>query len=91
VAAGDPHLPDLRHEPSSALVAGPDGLEDIRRIAASARPHLKPGAWLLLEHGWDQAAAVRALLTRAGLAQVASRRDLAGTERCSGGCRLELG
>lgn len=87
VAAGDPHLGDLRHEPSCALVAGRDGLDDIRRIAAAAGAHLKPGGWLLLEHGWDQAGAVRALLTQAALARVSSRRDLGGIERCSGGCR----
>jgi release factor glutamine methyltransferase len=91
VAAGDPHLPDLRHEPVSALVAGADGLDDIRRIAAAAPARLAPGGWLLLEHGWDQAAAVRSLLTAAGLAEARSRTDLAGIQRCSGGRRLELG
>jgi len=91
VAAGDPHLPDLRHEPVSALVAGPDGLDDIRRIAAAAPAHLLPGGWLLLEHGWDQATAVRGLLAAAGLADSRSRTDLAGIQRCSGARRLELG
>lgn len=91
VAAGDPHLPALQHEPLSALVAGSDGLDDIRRIVADAPALLAPGGWLLLEHGWDQAAAVRELLAAAGLAEARSRRDLAGMERCSGACRLELG
>jgi release factor glutamine methyltransferase len=91
VAAGDPHLPGLRHEPESALVAGADGLDDIRRIAAAAPARLAPGGWLLLEHGWDQAEAVRHLLIAAGLADVTSRKDLAGIARCSGGRRLELG
>jgi release factor glutamine methyltransferase len=91
VAAADPHLADLRHEPLSALASGSDGLDDIRRIVAAAPAHLRAGGWLLLEHGWDQAAAVRALLQQHGFAQVASRRDLAGLERCSGGRRLELG
>ncbi|MDB5899680.1 MAG: Release factor glutamine methyltransferase [Ramlibacter sp.] len=91
VAAGDPHLPALRHEPVEALVAGPDGLDDLRAITAAAFAHLRPGGWLLLEHGWDQAEAVRALLAMAGLAEVASREDLAGIARCSGGRRLELG
>lgn len=91
VAAGDPHLPDLRHEPAGALVAGPDGLDDIRRIVAAAPALLRPGGWLLLEHGWDQAEAVQALLTAAGLAEVQSQADLAGILRCSGGRRLELG
>ena len=91
VAAGDPHLPALAHEPAAALVAGPDGLADIRTIVRQAPARLAPSGWLLLEHGHDQAAAVRALLADAGFAQVASRRDLAGIERCSGGRWLELG
>ena len=91
VAAADPHLPALAHEPLSALAAGPDGLRDIRTIVAQAPACLAAGGWLLLEHGWDQAEAVRTLLLAAGLTQVASRRDLAGIERCSGGQRLELG
>jgi release factor glutamine methyltransferase len=91
VAEGDPHLPALRHEPLQALAAGPDGLADLRSIVAAAPGHLRPDGWLLLEHGWDQAAAVRDLLRAAGFAEIGSRRDLAGIERCSGGRRLELG
>lgn len=91
IAAGDPHLPALRHEPQSALVSGPEGLDAIREIVAQAPVHLSPGGWLLLEHGWDQAAAVRGLMRRAGFGYVASRRDLAGIERCTGGKWLELG
>lgn len=91
VAAGDPHLQHLAHEPLQALASGCDGLDDIRRIVAQAPRHLVPGGWLLLEHGWDQAASVRALLAAAGWAEVQSRRDLAGIERCSGGRWLELG
>ena len=91
VAAQDPHLADLMHEPLSALAAGPDGLDDIRAIVAQAPSCLKHGGWLMLEHGWDQAGAVRDLLTAAGLTAVKSRRDIAGIERCSGGRRLELG
>ena len=91
IAEDDPHLPALRHEPRAALAAGPDGLDDLRAIAAAAPSHLAPGGWLLVEHGWEQAAAVRALLAAAGFVDVASRRDLAGIERCSGGRRLELG
>ena len=85
IADTDPHLPALAHEPRQALVSGADGLDDIRRIVAQAPAHLAPGGWLLLEHGWDQAGAVRALLSAAGFAQVQSRRDLAGIERGSGG------
>jgi len=86
IAVGDPHLPALAHEPRQALVSGTDGLADLRRIIAGAPAHLAPGGWLLLEHGWDQAAAVRDLLAAAGLRQVQSRRDLGQVERCSGGC-----
>ena len=85
IAEGDAHLPALAHEPRSALVSGADGLDDLRRIVATAPAHLAPGGWLLLEHGWDQAGAVRDLLGTAGFTQVQSRRDLAGIERCSGG------
>ena len=91
IAAADPHLPSLRHEPRQALVAGDDGLDDIRAIVSAAPGHLLPGGWLLLEHGFDQAAAVRALLAAAGFTEVASREDLAGIARCSGGRWLELG
>lgn len=85
IAAGDPHLPALRHEPVSALVAGAEGLDDIRRIVKTAPAHLAEGGWLLLEHGHDQAAAVRQLLADRGFAEVQSRDDLAGIPRCSGG------
>ena len=91
VSSQDPHLAALAHEPLSALAAGPDGLADIRTIVAQTPARLKPGGWLLLEHGWDQAEAVRSLLRAAGFDRVASRRDLTGIERCSGGQRLELG
>lgn len=83
IAAEDPHLVagDVRFEPSSALVAGPDGLDDLRLIVAQAPEHLLPGGRLLLEHGYDQAEAVRQLLSAHGFAEVASRRDLGGHER----------
>jgi release factor glutamine methyltransferase len=84
VAEGDPHLAALTHEPLSALTSGTDGLDDIRQIIAQAPSRLAPGGWLLLEHGWDQAAAVQALLRTAGFVQVQSRRDLGGIERCTG-------
>lgn len=90
IAQGDPHLPALAHEPLQALVSGTDGLDDIRAIIAQAPAHLHDGAWLLLEHGYDQAPAVRALLGAAGFSQVQSHQDLAGIARCSGG-RWALG
>ena len=85
IAADDPHLPALRHEPRGALVAGADGLDDLRTLIRQAPEHLHPDGWLLLEHGHDQAAAVRALLRDAGYTDVGSRNDLAGIARCTGG------
>ncbi len=85
IAEGDPHLDALCHEPLSALTAGADGLDDLRTLITQAPDHLNAGGWLLLEHGHDQAFAVRALLTQAGFVEVNSRKDLAGIERCSGG------
>ena len=87
IAAGDPHLAqgDLRHEPSGALTDHADGLSALRRIIDGAPDHLEAGGWLLMEHGYDQAAEVRSLLSQAGWQQVASWRDLAGIERVSGG------
>ena len=87
IAANDAHLAALRHEPLSALAAGPDGLADLRRIVEAAPVHLRDGGWLLLEHGFDQAEAVRALLAAQGFTDVQSRDDLAGIARCSGGIR----
>ena len=85
IAAGDQHLGegDLRFEPSSALVAGVDGLDDIRLIIEQAPAHLDAAGWLLLEHGFDQAVAVRGLLAARGFSAVQSRRDLGGHERIS--------
>ena len=84
IASADHHLAALKHEPLQALASGADGLDDIRSIIRQAVNHLVPGGWLLLEHGYNQAGAVRALLADAGLLQAQSRRDLAGIERCSG-------
>lgn len=83
IAAGDPHLHegDLRFEPATALSSGADGLDAIRRIAADAPLHLEGNGWLLLEHGWDQGAAVRALLQGCGFIEVATERDLEGRDR----------
>ncbi len=87
VAEGDPHLTqgDLRFEPRAALAAGGDGLSCIRHIIAGAAAHLSPGGWLGFEHGYDQAAACRALLGEAGFCDIVSRRDLAGIERVTAG------
>ena len=82
IAPGDVHLPALRHEPALALLAAEGGLGALRAIVQGARARLAPGAWLLLEHGHDQADAVRALLQDNGFAP---RRDAAGRARCTGG------
>ncbi len=86
IAADDPHLANLTHEPLAALASGADGLDDIRAIIAQAPARLAPGGWLLIEHGWDQAPAVQSLLCAAGFVSVQSRNDLAGIARCTGGC-----
>ncbi|MGU9806488.1 MAG: peptide chain release factor N(5)-glutamine methyltransferase [Pseudomonas rhizophila] len=85
IAATDPHLAegDVRFEPASALVAGHDGLDDLRTIIAQAPDHLGAGGWLMLEHGYDQADAVRDLLQTQGFTEVHSRKDLGGHERIS--------
>jgi release factor glutamine methyltransferase len=90
VAEGDPHLDagDLRYEPIAALVSGADGLDAIRRIVAEVPAHLEAGGWLLLEHGWDQAASVRALLEAGEYADIASECDHAGHERVTLGRRI---
>lgn len=85
IAADDVHLLALRHEPAGALTPGGDGLGALRELAGGAAAHLHPGGWLLLEHGQDQAEAVRGLLRAAGFTDVQTRRDLAGLPRCTGG------
>jgi release factor glutamine methyltransferase len=87
IAENDSHLSqgDLRFEPRTALASGPDGLDDIRRIIGEAGAHLATDGWLLLEHGYDQAAQVRVLLQRAGFRNISSAKDLAGIERVTGG------
>ncbi len=87
IPASDPHLlqGDVRFEPSSALVAGEDGLDDIRLIIEQAPTHLLSSGWLILEHGYDQAMAVRTLLFDGGFVDVASRKDFGGHERVSFG------
>ena len=85
VAAQDPHLAALSHEPLQALVAGNDGLDDLRQIINTAPAYLHAGGWLLLEHGYDQSAKVSELLHDRGFTQVQHRQDLAGITRCTGG------
>ena len=89
IDAADPHLQqgDLRFEPRSALVAAEQGLADLQTIARGAVERLRPGGALLLEHGFEQGPAVRALLIRLGFLDVASHRDLAGHERVTEGHR----
>jgi release factor glutamine methyltransferase len=85
IAAGDSHLAALRHEPVLALSPGGDGLDALREIVAGAPSHMAPGAWLLLEHGYDQADAVAELLRVHGFRDIETRRDLGGQPRCTGG------
>jgi len=87
IAAEDPHLVtgDVRFEPNSALVAGADGLDDLRLIIDQAPAHMKPEGWLLLEHGYDQGAAVRELLSSHGFDKIQTRRDLGDHERITFG------
>lgn len=89
VEAGDRRLieSDIRYEPLSALAAGADGLGAIRRIVAAARGVLRPGGWLCVEHGYNQACTVRELFRRAQFIDVASAVDLGGTERITIGRR----
>ena len=85
IVEGDWHMAALVHEPKQALTSGADGLDDIRKIITQAPNFLTSGGWLLLEHGYDQAATVRDLLAQRGFAQVQSQQDLAGIERCTVG------
>jgi release factor glutamine methyltransferase len=83
IAENDSHLSqgDLRFEPLSALTSGQDGLDDIRQITEQGLIHLNPQGWMMLEHGYDQGAAVRELMAQAGLVEIATRQDLGGNER----------
>jgi release factor glutamine methyltransferase len=85
VAASDPLLAALAHEPRSALVAGPHGLDALAKICAGALPCLAARGVLIVEHGASQGAAVRAMVTGAGLCRVATRSDLAGLPRATRG------
>ena len=84
IAAGDPHLAALDHEPVLALTPGGDGLDALRCIVAGSAAHLEPAGWLLLEHGFDQAGTVQGLLREHGFIDIQTRHDLAGQPRCSG-------
>jgi release factor glutamine methyltransferase len=81
----DVHLAALHAEPTHALTPGPDGMANLRHIIEAAPPHLNRGAWLMLEHGYQQGEAVRSVLRHAGFSQVTTRRDLGGQERCTAG------
>ncbi len=83
LASDDCHLPDLQHEPREALVAGPTGLECFETIISEARTRLRPGGRILLEHGFEQGAAVRRLLCQSGFQQVQTHVDLGGRDRVS--------
>lgn len=76
---------DVRFEPTSALTAGSDGLDDIQYIVRHAGHYLTAQGWLLLEHGYTQGPAVRTLLHEAGFNQVSTISDLSGQPRITGG------
>jgi len=91
VAEADPHLPDLAFEPQTALVSGPDGLDDLRTIIGCAPDHLLPGGWLLVEHGYDQAADVERLFGDTGFENIELIEDLGGQPRVTAGRRKDTG
>jgi release factor glutamine methyltransferase len=88
IESNDIHLNqgDLRFEPTSALASGQDGLDDIRSIINQAPQHLHPHGWLLLEHGYNQAEPVAALLKQSGFCRISHLQDLAGIHRVTLGC-----
>lgn len=88
IAENDEHLAALSFEPKQALTSGVSGLDDLRLITAQATAYLRPGGWLLLEHGYDQADAVTDLLTARNFGQIGTRTDLGGNPRCTGGQTL---
>jgi release factor glutamine methyltransferase len=85
VREADPHLSegDVRFEPKAALRAGADGLDGLRAVIGGARARLAPGGALVVEHGFDQRDAVRALMADAGFVPISTHRDLAGVDRVS--------
>ena len=85
IAEDDPHWPGLAHEPRLALHSEAEGYADLFTIIDGAAEHLTQGGLLLLEHGWNQAAAVQERMAHAGFQQISSRQDLAGHHRCTSG------
>lgn len=85
IAENDPHLQqgDVRFEPASALISGADGLDDIHEIVRWAPTHLNDNGWLLLEHGYQQAARVRAIMATQNFSHIETRQDLAGNDRAT--------
>lgn len=87
IAGADPHLAALGNEPATALTPGTTGIEALQTVIEGAAAHLHAAGWLLLEHGFDQAAAVTGLMQRHGFTRIQTRADLAGLPRCTGGSR----
>ncbi len=87
IADQDPHLKqgDVQFEPTSALSAGPDGLDDIRQIVTTSTARLKQHGWLILEHGYDQGATVKALFEKHGYHTIQQGLDLNGHIRATYG------
>ena len=84
IAAHDPHLAALSHEPALALTSGADGLSALRHIVAGSPGQLNTGGWLLVEHGYNQASAMRDLFVATGFTDVGTRFDFGGQPRCTG-------
>ncbi len=89
VATNDPHLAALRHEPAQALCAGSEGLDALCIIVVEAHEHLKPGGWLLVEHGYNQEIAVQNLFAEQGFEHIRTERDLGGRPRVTQGSRCQ--
>jgi release factor glutamine methyltransferase len=89
IAEEDVHLTkgDLRFEPREALASGKEGLDDLSQIIQQAKSYLKPGGYLLLEHGFDQAAQVATLFKKAGYTHITRHVDFAGKDRVTIACR----
>jgi release factor glutamine methyltransferase len=87
IAESDPHLQagDVRHEPRSALAAGPQGLDDLQRLVRCAAGRLAGNGWLLVEHGYDQGDQVRQLFSESGYRDISDHADAAGISRVTMG------
>ena len=91
IERNDPHLAmgDVRFEPLTALVADDDGLADLKHIISQGYQFLNPGGWLLVEHGFEQGAAVRALFSASDYHEIVTHKDYGNNDRITVGQRKE--